>query len=825
MDIQPRQLPSPQPLNWMELNQERKVIKGFLKSLSHELIQSSMAFNEKLFVLEPRGWIKQKGGRFTAIQSGFIQLGKKIESLTVAIESFNPTSLQECPRAVLAFFHGLRKIQVIAKQKSRLGLGSLCTNYKDQSKADKAESLKELGESAFMKLNAATQLLRGKIAPYFKEELAIDSELQKLLLPVASHMRKSGDCLIHLDEVTWSFDTGVCIPRALIKEWYRDARLKSKYPEVVTGAAYLNAANLIQVSASALPMPVQNGTASWVPLRPSRQNGVIVLAEENDGVTGTYERKLGAKDLCNVYFRTTDGCISTSAIDTPLKAAQISAVIKHVLDTVEHPNGRWILHQLNSFFTETQLIKDVHAQIPHIEEELRQKQPNVTLMHINTPLNAATALPWENAKSVTKINIDSLAQMAHFVMGDIDQLLDLSGKLLPEWETFQESVATVLKLALKIKELKKAKDASLNPPQRTSRSTTGSSSEESILIEEDAQPEEEINGLPLVDEESIEDKEPPSDLSKMQVELNAALCTFLKRVGGLITALSIAEEDFIAMHAERTHLILEVFQAILALQLDAKDKPTLSRCSEVELFLLLDRLLNIKRIISCYSGLDRTNTVVAMDDSLECLFESFKHFHSTQLIGNKRSNSKLLGSKINDDEVNTVAETRAYRNLFQLIVNIDGNRAKLIELGDASLKQVPANSVMSTIEKKEIEEIKDGADLREIIIQKIDQLQLPDHQALNPDILKYTLIYLELMTKHLITTQRKTFSSTGLLGYRWHWENWVVGANPHPKQRLVQFIGAQGHYLQLTYRETYFYDSVTAAAIQIFSRLSYMRSV
>ncbi len=80
-----------------------------------------------------------------------------------------------------------------------------------------------------------------------------------------------------------------------------------------------------------------------------------------------------------------------------------------------------------------------------------------------------------------------------------------------------------------------------------------------------------------------------------------------------------------------------------------------------------------------------------------------------------------------------------------------------------------------------------------------------------------------------MTTQIKTFASTGLLGYCWHWErNWAV-VNPHPKERLVQFINVvdeaqnQKVTVQLTYPYSYVFDSVTPAAIQIFCRLSSLR--
>ncbi len=839
MDIQRHHLPSPQPLNWKDLNDERKVIKGFFKSLNNENTKVYMSFNTQKFALEPRrsGLRKQKGGRFTSIQSGFIQLEKKIESLTVTIKSFHP---EPCPREALAFFYGLRKIEAIVESHAKFGLNNLCWVYTEAKKTDKAGSLKRLGESAFGKLDETIGLLREKITPYFPEQLQIDCELHKLLLPIASHMRKSGDCLIHLDEVTWNEKDGVCAPFTLFTDWCRDARLTTKYPEIATGASYLNAANLIQVSQSALSLPVQQGFTKWSPLRPIHQKGEVDLVNELEGVTGTYERKMGVKDLCNVYFREGDGCISTSAIDTPLKASQISAVIKHVLKSVDHPNGRWILHQLNSFFSETNLIKNVHSQIPSIEEELQDEQSNITLLHINTPFNAATKLYWENTTSVTTINIDSLAQFAYFVMEDVDKLLDLSNKGLPEWNKFQQCIAAALKLAQIIKMEKIRRNQVLVSQQPSSSESLQPSSSESvnastseshnassiesmqITVRDESsgegldleEPSDEGIGdlilsgsLVLADDgDLLENKEPPVSLSKMQKELKAALRIVYDQIVELKMALQ-TETD---LKAEKTHLILDVFQTLLSLQLEIKGKPVLSRCSEVELFLLLDRLLNIKRIISCYSGLDRTNTVVAMDDSLECLLNSFKQFHRQQLDDN--------------DDREQAAEIKAYKNLFQLISNIDENRAQLIQLGNESLKAVSPKNVIASIDKKVIVGSDEKVDLRQLIIQKIDQAHALTNQPFEPSILKYTHIYLELMTKHLLTTQIKTFSSTGLLGYCWHWQNWL-SPNPHPKQRLVQFINVGGIYVQLTYPESYIYDSVTNAAIQIFCRLSPLRGV
>jgi|GEM_PF-4088750 len=860
------------------LNQMRREIRGFLRSLDAQKIGNNpVLFDKKKFVLTPTGWLIVNSWKhspsFHETQGAFIQLKNKIDELANKIHVFLPRSRDDCPEVAYVFACKLIDIRSIVQSVARHGVQQLSTNYLNLRRASEAESIHTLGEEAFKRLEEATGELFNKLLTYFPQ-LAEDIKLGEFQLGARHYLNKRDRYCAQLREVKWSSEGGVVIPNKLLLASHKDS--ERTYNKI----ALRNAANFMQLPSMVNSLLTQSESV-WMPLRPTLEGDEIVFGK---GVRGTCERDQGGSvNLYNVYYKRSPNNeligMSTSAINTPIKAQQFLGAIQEIKAKNHYPetekNNRWVFHQLNSFFSEKQLLSDVHCQVANIETSFQETDPHASVLHINTAFNAASDFPLEDPESVLKINIESLAQLVGYARADIRWLIEEQDliKLLSEqesssgeegstfsigetgsrstdpfeegepkstnalkeqeqreqslqclWKQFEDGCKEVVNRAKTIKKLKRQlREPSVSqdhiPSNFSSREVPANDMTENnrSLV---------ISAPSLVKEVSDGSEGPPRKtlaavLSRQQSELKNILSTLFNNIEDFLSEFQeeAKRDDIKAPYFSRVSLILEVLSKIFALQLKCDVAPPLSRTSEIELFLLLYRLLGIKVVLTCKSGLDRSGHIVAINDALSRLeSELYKSYL------NKSNNQ--------DDYAVFLAQQQSARSLFHLIVNIDENRRQLFLLGNAILAEDPSGAVVSDL--KWLERDSQGAtdvNFREMLLIKIREADRVKGQE---EELMCTLHYLELVMAHLLGTQlEKTFFSTGVFGLKYHyrasWLRKAIVMNPHPLERFPQFIFTrEGKPVQLlTYSPGgwVFSESVviTSAGGALISRLSHLR--
>jgi hypothetical protein len=815
MEVQTTNLGDPSLLNWERCIQEAQKIKGFAISLNAEKIGTGLLRAEG-FCLLPRSqyinnysyqWIATVGDKdstFTSVLETFTTVVSITRELKIIFLSYSPKKEEDISPNAEKFLFLLIKIQSIINGLSSNGLIQLCTNYRSLNKSGNADSLQSLGKEAFDNLSAMENDLEFKMLK-LKPDLRFEIDLRKFHESTKKILKHRHLNCTSLLQTQSNLENGAVISNSVITDCIRDAKHRGKKPNK---EALRIAANFICLPMSAHEITTQNPDMHWMPLRLVINSDRTVSFE--DGVVGTCERnKNETQNICNVYYRidprTQHLIISCGAINTPSKAEQLVAVICKVVELLNPDvNGRWHVHGLYSFYHEEALIQGVHNQIPHIEEELKKKlgKKDIFLSHINTVFNAASnILDSEDSKSLMNINIDCLAQFISYTFEDIFKLLkkdpvnqrkftDLVKSIIPE--EFSALFMKIIPLSAEIKVLK----SEINQP---------------IINSQNKQ----IN--------TLKDQKKVTTLLQKQTELEAMLKQSTTNIKASIIQLEVFLQEEEDIYLKKALLILKVLDRILVTQLKCADTPPLSRCAEVELFLLFYRLLDIKTIIICMSGLDRSGAVRALAD--------------TQSLLEREWIEKTLSMNIESeilDEREIKARLAAHERMLGLILHLDDYQEELFKLTNTiNAKLEDPYKLIKDINffaktnhegqlKPEVNQI------RESLLKMIDEQYASDkHKA---DQLKMALFYMERYAAQLFGTEMlKTIYSTGAAGFKWQQDSsWsLIAANPHPTKRVPPFIFTHDHYaiLLLEYVEGWFGGtmSMTPAGMSLLLRLSQLR--
>jgi hypothetical protein len=131
--------------------------------------------------------------------------------------------------------------------------------------------------------------------------------------------------------------------------------------------------------------------------------------------------------------------------------------MKKVLEsTTDVPNGRWVVHQLNSFSKESKLIKGVHSHVYLDEDIFRGVCNEISILHFSTCYNAATMLSSEDTNALEIINADSLVLLAGFIAEDLKKLLGQT-ELIQLNQGEKSFIEICVKACEFVKEVKKIK--------------------------------------------------------------------------------------------------------------------------------------------------------------------------------------------------------------------------------------------------------------------------------------------------------------------------------------------------------------------------------
>lgn len=812
--------PSPPVVSsWSEVDKTIKAVKGFLCSFHPGIVgKGFMLFDKKKFLLEPRSywcnhWLLQaistigdKRATFTAVLNGFTDLYQKVDSVRKKIlgTEFNEENCREGEELLTS----LIGTQIIINGSADLGLNRMAENYSNRAwKGDqeKAGRLSTIGKKVFALVNDTANLLTDRLRKFIPD-IDVRMILETYSAAAKTLLCKRDEYRENLRATVCDMKSGLKITAQMVFDSLGDKIFNNK----PNRDALKVSANLIELPTCAEPIPTQGGKTMWLPLRL-----VVETVDGNSsirletGVVGVCERTSADSDnLCNLYYRidpdTRDVIISSGAIDTPLKAAQLCFAMNEVLKLIPEANGRWIVHQLNSNLQEYDLIRDVHANVAlrdsYFQDVLKRK--DLSLLHVNTCFNAAKKWPNEDAKSVTRINIDSLAMMSEYLFTDINELLKGSTRLTEVLEDPDNPLKSAIANAVRTgKLIKEIKQTILNHKEYGVQSeiTELKTNTDSERFERSASAPELAVDSNRTDRMAVEDlasgfvfidESLPTDitelkglLSKKQKQLKKELKTLRESL--LVSIKTLEARNFVTPEAEEAELLLKVFERVLSLQLKIKDNKPLSRSGEVELFLLLYRLLKIKPIIICYSGLDRSGAVRALADSQSQLLREFLEWR-------KGSAKAPIEEK--------AADIDAKRKLFHLIEHLDEYRNELFLLMNEIIAEHPNCEIIKDLESFE-EKGSLSFDLREELVNKIND-KYPEGAGERGEELLVALYYFELFGKHLMGTEmEKTLFSAGVCGLKYHHDanklkKWIA-ANPHPAERLPPFLSAVDHKINI----------------------------
>lgn len=838
------------PPDWKEADKTARSVRHFLLSLDAVLIGTGLMWYDKdNFLLLPRSswfnnhtfqWVVNIGNKtatFEAVQESLTTLISKIKTIGTSITVFDATHHDCVPPQHLLI--DLIRLQIVIDGVAHLGLRRLADNYTSAAKQQKAASITALGSQAFEQIGKLRNELQAKLLPHVPG-LDVTITLEQYAFKAKTLLQNRDAYRETLRIVAAHPATGLCIPADLIDQCLMDSTYNSK----PNRDALRIAAQFICIPKMAQPIPTLGNTSFWMPLRLVKEGDIIVI---DPGVWGTCERTSGGGDnICNVYFRVTPDtkqiAISCGALNTAAKAEQLAKVMQEALKFVPEANERWVVHQLNSFRQEARLIRDVHTHVYLNEGYFRGvlKNPGLSLLHFNTCFNSATMFASEDVQALKTINCDSLAKIAEYVLADLKQLLKgkpVLHQLMGEGsDDFKQKCGSVIRLADELKKLKQQikrqngcetldRIASIENMMGVLKDNTiisGVKSELPSLFDSDETDEQRLKQVTLENERRGLEKDLPAQLKelneqllKKQEELEKCLVVFKTSIAAAILALQQSSDG--SPDSQQALLILQVYEQILNVQLKQPGFKPLSRSTETELFLLLYRLLNIKPIIICWSGLDRSGAVRSLADAQA---RSEREFFDAAL--SQKPDRRL--------ENQFAARVEACNNLYRMIINFDTHRDELFSMINAIVSQSKGQATLiSDLTRSFASQPDPSLNIRDALFAKIDE-KYPAQLGPKGEILKTTQRYLELVAGQLLGTEaEKTLFSTGVVGFKYlHDTYWPKSyfANPHPPDRwpMFCFVGNKAVKL-LDFSEGWMSNSlnVTPAAITIFLRLSQLR--
>lgn len=857
-------------INWSRLLVTVDQIQRFLLSLDpNDIGKGFVRYKEEEFYLEPCSkwtsnhtyqWLVNRGddnATFEGVMGAFIELKNKVNTLKTVIDQFTPNSPDDCPDEAQELSLRLIDLRMIVSQTAINGLEQLYKNYQSSwNRKKKPITLRDKGMSSFEIMKELEETLIRKIVEH-RPEFGLNVQLRQdhphadILIGQRDRYRET------IRATVWLPDLGTVISDHLIQQSINDV----SGPKPIRVGLKL-AAKSLKLPRLAQPIHPHRTQYAWIPVRPEiDEDGQITL---QDGVYGTCERNLKRSNtVCNLYYIHYDDAkqlvLGCGTIDNPIKAEQIVALLRRELDKCA--SGRVVIHQLNSWFNETNLIRNVHAQIDFIQEQLDTLIPErkVRVLHFNTAFNAATKVPLynEDLRSVNEVNIDSLAQLLQWVHEDLhllvahsqetpDEGVDLlkervadrdgfgltendsnptphvdseshvNDSLSPDpsqtdetasnrshplifdlLSTLSEKCKSVHELVENIRTIKQL--LRNNSPTRQQPSEIYSLSSSSTDFPETTASSSHAERSPLrasidspdLQRDRLSNIQTPiraisNKLEKNQIDLKQELIDVAKRILPELIAFfqKCSEESPRAPIAKKAILILSVLQEIYRVQFGIPGDIQHSRCSEIEFFLLLYRLLNINPIITCKSGLDRSGNIRALTDSQieieRIIFERMKDEdpHSDDSLG----------------------KIKASEQIFNMIQRFDQNRETLFEMAKnvfTSHQVLPATDQISW--DKTVPTL---INIKEKLFEALVQMNLPPTDL---QLLKDTENYLELVNRHLIGEILRTEASTGASGLKYHHSDsayWFsprkVAANPHVLQRMTFFIQTEsGKYIQM----------------------------
>lgn len=582
---------------------------------------------------------------------------------------------------------------------------------------------------------------------------------------------------------------GLVIPKEIIKHCLFDiSKKKEMKPQYL---AYANDKSYALSSRSILPLNTQEGKNKWNSLAILESGEVIV----ENGTVPTSRIAMDIKnkvesDLTNFKYQLNQEnghiCISCGGIDSTRKADEFVAGLIHILKNNPNPHMqplRVVLHQVNSFANDSNLIFKQHELSRYIESQLsaflndeeNEKYNYVVyhnspiVAHINLALNAASFLPLEDSYSVRQ-NVDGLAAQVSWMIEDLQAFegpLDSKNDYLLQLMDKRELLLDYLS------KIRDTKDRLVNAKDLTSE-------------------------VKLNLENIIKDECTP-EMSKL-----------LKDIAIQFHGIQESFKNSENLNEKKQILLakLRIMSIVIAKQhgcLEQINEKVSSRVVELELGLLLDFYSNNVTEMNCKSGIDRTGFARALWDSLH----SMQNMFAAEFSWGNNPNPKAA----------------AYEKLINFVLNQENLMIGLDKLQQKVAMQAEFVKGISD----DLDQIKNRKrltqwHLRDGILQAISE----GYDSTTAKEMLNLLQYQDLVAKNLLgVAQVITLESSGIVGLKYGQDGNVVtslSANYHPLTRLPKYITtSDGKVIEL-YRVDYFgYRRLTEAGKKIILRNSKRR--
>lgn len=308
-------------------------------------------------------------------------------------------------------------------------------------------------------------------------------------------------------------------------------------------------------------------------------------------------------NLHNIYYSFgSDGhlSITTGVINSKKKADQYVAALVHarqeqILKYPEQKNKpfRIVMHQLNGFFHERNLINDEHIFSSYIEKEVKEKlkieSGEPLICHTNRTIDASTekhlAAVTGNEVEAHTMNVEALATQFLWMLKDRSKNVEITEKLREYLNNIRTCNYNILNQRLRLEELIKK----LQAEKKNSKKNA-------------------IKITPLL--KQIDDQK------KMLLNLKQGPSFSNNQLKSLLQETCKAfQDDKETLNVPGLMLITTILSNQLGMT--TAKFPALSPAQEVGMHLLLDHILGAASQINCKSGLDRTGFARSLAVALE----------------------------------------------------------------------------------------------------------------------------------------------------------------------------------------------------------------
>lgn len=555
----------------------------------------------------------------------------------------------------------------------------------------------------------------------------------------------------------------VVLPKSVVDDSLLDAELRKNVNKKSLHKEHI--AN--ETNKNAKPAKIAKKHAEWKAVRIDDEGKMHFNEVHGTSFVSSDPKDKLNPHLTNIHYRQLPNgrlSISCGVINTPQKAAELAAVIKH-LKGDDTADVKIIMQQLNSNSNEYHLVTGQHHASQRLNAAL---DPNnrQAVAHLNLASNASSNLPtaqedwysyeqnilglaqiigWTQIRDDQEGTIENLKKMATVVDTLRMDMVDSQNAAEQQKVRIKENYAKITNLQKEIKLLRGNKTPEGIAYLATLRTQLDECTTQTPLLEQ---------GLNNLDSNIASIKPPLAEAEKSLkklLEKTRVLCKEQAKIPGT---------------DPKQVLAFNILDQMIARQTSAKDKEPISRVSELEQHLFLVMLLNedkdIVIVINCKSGIDRTGLVKALWEAMHDLRDKYKKEGLSDIDCFKKIHALLQNLDRFATDIDNACYDIASKNPGSFAKNLN-------EIDHAS----PGDAIFGQIQQ-----------------YLSDKPNIQDAWFYEQRVLK---AYFRLVIPATVESTSAAGAKYGHNKAQEGWTGWVtssVSANPLPFWRLPPFLGA-----------------------------------